>query len=238
MVEVLTTELVFSFPEVDASAELRIHFQHAASPGRPIPIARQSVPTEFRFACAGRMTMQLRPKVVGQRSWPGWPTETLRFPFAIIASVGGLNALTGDRSNTLVRAPQNYFVSPPQGGIDGYFVGNSVHPFRITGDAALDSTRLDLSVFPMKAETWRFLMDRRRRCGGEVVDAIAGQTLTHGGERQCEPLYEDPCCLGDWDQNHVERATIWLRVSGNEGSKWCRYGSLRAFEEPVRMNAS
>jgi hypothetical protein len=64
----------------------------------------------------------------------------------------------------------------------------------------------------MKGETWSALMDRRRMSGW-VQRVITGLTLPYGGERQCESVYEDLCCFGDWDQSREESAMVWLRKS-------------------------
>src|SRR5262249_5295192 len=137
-------------------------------------------------------------------------TSGVRYPFAVLLSVGGINALTGDRSTAaLVRSPQNYFASPPQGGIDGYFLGGQVYPFRAGGESPLIRTRLEITVFPMKSEAFAYLQHRLRLIPGPGP-SVRGLTLLHGGERQCEPIYEDLCCIGDWDQSQEEKATIWL----------------------------
>jgi hypothetical protein len=203
-------ELVFAFPEVNASAELRVSFRRADPPEERVSIA-DPIDGGLPLATGGRLVMHLRPKFVHQESyWTG--TQTIRYPFAVLVTVAGMNALTGEPSKSLSRAPQNYFASPPQGGIDGYFVRGVVHPFRGGGELPQESTRLDLKVFPMKSETWAALMDRRRMSGWGPA-AISGLTLPYGGERQCEPVYEDLCCFGDWDQSRGESATVWLRRS-------------------------
>jgi hypothetical protein len=154
--------------------------------------------------------MHLRPKVVGQEFWYGIGRQTLRYPFAVLVTVGGRNALTGEPSSSLNRSPQNYFASPPQGGIDGYFFRGQVHPFRGVGDCPQDRARLEIKVFPMKREVWANLMERRRMSGW-YYPVITGLTITHGGERQCEPVYEDLCCFGEWEQSRGESATVWLK---------------------------
>jgi hypothetical protein len=154
--------------------------------------------------------MHLRPKVVYQESWYGTETQTFRYPFAVLVTVGGLNALTGEPASSLIRSPQNYFSSPPQGGIDGYFVRGKVRPFRSAGDEPQEKVRLEIKVFPMKGEVWEDFMRRRHLCGW-YHPVITGLTITHGGERHCEPVYEDLCCLGEWDQRASESAMVWLK---------------------------
>src|SRR5205085_1110383 len=119
-------------------------------------------------------------------------------PFALLVSVGGKNAITGELSTTLMRSPQNYFTTPPQGGIDGYFLGGRVHPFRAGGEAAASQTRLEIKVFPMKAKAFAYLKRQLQLIPGSGPSPLRGITLQHGGERQCEPIYEDICGLGSW----------------------------------------
>src|SRR5262249_49773895 len=112
-------------------------------------------------------------------------------------------------ASTLVRSPQNYFSTPPQGGIDGYFLDGQVHPFRAAPAAHWNQTRLLIKVFPMKAEALAHYMRQLQLIPGPGP-MISGLTLTHGGERQCDPIYEDVCCLGVWDQSREEQATVWV----------------------------
>src|SRR5437868_15304504 len=113
MVDATDTDLVFSFLDVDEVATLAVHFCGVDSPKERIRI--HGSPGEgIRMATVGRIVMYLKPG----------------YPFAVLMSVRGRNAITGELATTLSREPQNYFSSPPQGGIDGYFLDVQVHPFR------------------------------------------------------------------------------------------------------------
>jgi len=127
----------------------------------------------------------------------------------VVVTVAGTNALTGEVAGTRLTRPQNYFVAPPQGGIDGYLMSGQVHPFVACGDVADDRMPVDIAVVPMKAEAFKHLEHKRRLTPGP---APWGEhfILPYGGERRCEPLYEDVCSLGDWDQDRQERFTVWL----------------------------
>src|SRR5262245_44874303 len=105
MVEINQTDLVFAFPDIDEEAILRIRFCPTDSPGERIRIIQAKEEAPLRLAAEGTFVMYLQPK----------------YPFAVLLSVGGKNAITGMPSTTLERTPQNYFTCPPQGGIDGYF---------------------------------------------------------------------------------------------------------------------
>jgi hypothetical protein len=211
MTEIRDNNLVFAFPAVNPSAELRIHYRRADASQALVPLVSEPIDGAFLLAGQGPLVMHLRPKVAFEESWYGSGTQKVRYPFAILLTVGGVNALTGERSSLLVRSPQNYFVSPPQGGIDGYFVGGRVMPFRAGEASRPDSTRLEVKVFPVKSETWAHWMHQKSLVGWGHA-AISGLTLAHGGERECEPIYEDLCCNGDWDQSRGAKASVWLKA--------------------------
>lgn len=210
MVDIKSNELIFAFPDVNSSAELHVHFRHVDTPEESVPIIQEPIDGGILLAARGRLVMHLRPKVVPEEFLYGIEPQTIRYPFAVLVTVGGINALTGEPSSSLTRSPQNYFASPPQGGIDGYFVRGEVYPFQGCGEAPRDRIRLEIKVFPMKGEMWTHLMNQKRRCGWSPP-VITGLTIAHGGERQCEPVYEDLCCIGDWDQSRGENATVWVK---------------------------
>jgi hypothetical protein len=65
----------------------------------------------------------------------------------------------------------------------------------------------------MKQEAIAYYKDQKRLIPGPGPKII-GLILLHGGERQCEPIYEDLCCLGDWDRSRGERAAVWVSGEG------------------------
>jgi len=203
MVEINETDLVFAFPEVDEEAILRAHFCPTEAPGQRIHIAANSA-APIRLAAEGPFIMYLQPNDARRDCL----YHSLRYPFALLVSVGGKNAITGVPSATLDRSPQNYFSSPPQGGIDGYFSDGRVHPFRAASEAARDQTRLEIRVFPMKSKAMARFRFQTGLIPGWGPSALRGITLLHGGERQCEPIYEDICSIGRWDKEHEERALV------------------------------
>jgi hypothetical protein len=131
-----------------------------------------------------------------------------------LISVGGKNAITGVPSTTLDRSPQNYFTSPPQGGIDGYFRDGRIHPFRAVSEAAVSQTRLEIRVYPMKIKAMAYFRVQTGLIPGPGPSALRGITLLHGGERRCESIYEDICNIGSWDKDHEERASLWVGGGG------------------------
>jgi hypothetical protein len=205
MVEINETDLVFAFPGVDEEAILRVHFSPVDSPGQRIRIeAGPGAP--IRLAGEGPFVMYLQSNLAPR----GCLYQSLRYPFALLVSVGGKNAITGVPSVTLDRSPQNYFSSPPQGGIDGYFRDGRVHAFRAVSESAVNQSRLEIRVFPMKSKAMAHFRFQTGLIPGPGPSALRGITLLHGGERQCEPIYEDICNLGSWDKDHEERALLWV----------------------------
>jgi hypothetical protein len=205
MVEINETDLVFAFPDVDEEAMLRVHFCLAESPGQRIRIEAEPG-SAIRPAAEGPFVMYLQPNLARRDCLD----RSLRYPFALLVSVGGKNAITGVPSTTLDRSPQNYFSSPPQGGIDGYFRAGGVHPFRAVSKAAVNQTRLDIRVYPMKSKVMAHFRLQTRLIPGPEPSALRGITLLHGGERHCEPIYEDIFNIGSWDKDHEERASLWV----------------------------
>jgi hypothetical protein len=205
MIEINETDLVFAFPDVDEEAILRVHFCPTDAPGHPIRIEIGPGET-VRLAAEDPFVMYLQPNVARRDCL----YRSLRYPFAVLVSVGGKNAITGVPSATLDRSPQNYFTSPPQGGIDGYFRDGRVHPFRAVNEAAVNRARLEIRVFPMKIKAMAYFRYQTKLIPGPDPSALRGITLLHGGERQCEPIYEDICNIGSWDKDHEERALLWI----------------------------
>jgi hypothetical protein len=95
--------------------------------------------------------------------------------------VGGKNAITSVPSSTLDRSPQNYFTSPPQGGIDGYFRDGRVYALRAVNEAAVNQKLLDIRVFPMKRKAMDYFRFQTRLIPGPDPSALRGITLLHGG---------------------------------------------------------
>jgi hypothetical protein len=205
--------LVFAFPDVNPAAELGIHFRRNDGSEEPVLVIDEPVDGGYMLQGQGTLEMHLRPKIAFEEHWYGSEPKQVRFPFAVLLAVAGRNALTGEPSNSLIRSPQNYFASPPQGAIDGYFVGGRVLPFRCGEMSPWERTRLTIVVFPVKKETWDHWMYQKSLCGWSHP-VISGLTLEHGGERQCEPIYEDLCCIGDWDQSRATKVSVWLKDSG------------------------
>src|SRR5687767_10812380 len=103
MVELHEKELVFSFPEVDERAVLRLHFSALSAPDEKVGIRPQPIQGGFLLETREKVVLHLRPQLIGSH----------RYPFAALVAVDGINALTGEAYTTLSRSPQNYFVSPP-----------------------------------------------------------------------------------------------------------------------------
>jgi len=201
MLQVDADHLVLSFPNVHHGAALRLDFRAPDRPDRPVALVA-GTDGGFRLSSPGRVVLHLRPDAGGSTS-----------PFAVVLSVGGANALTGVAGSTRLARPQNYFVTPPQGGIDGYFSGGRVRPFVACAEEAEGRLPLDIDVIPVKADAYDYATRGRRMCGAGYGWGTTFE-LPGGGERQCEPVYEDIFGLGDWDDRRRERLAVWLHAPG------------------------
>jgi hypothetical protein len=201
-----TGDLLFSFPIVDRFAVLRIQFcRHGTKEQLPVDRAGD----DFSVETSAPVDIHLRPELVDKDRSIRWDRKAdLYYPFAVMLMVRGINALTGTRISELRSQPQNYFVTPPQGAIDGYFVNGEVQPFR--SSAQPEGIRLDFSVYPMRSREFGELMQRPMLIGGSGHVTPSGITLMHGGERQIEPVYEDWRSIGDWDQDHRQIVVVRL----------------------------
>jgi hypothetical protein len=205
MLDVNDTDLVFASPDVDDEAILRVYFSPPDSPNQRIRL-ECGADASIRLAGEGSFMMYLQPNHAHRNV----RYRSLRYPFALLVSVGGRNAITGVPSTSVDRSPQNYFSSPPQGGIDGYFREGRVHTFRAVSEAVASQPRLEIRAFPMKRKAMDSFLFSTALIPGPGPSAFRGITLIHGGERQCEPIYEDICNLGSWDKEHEERAALWV----------------------------
>jgi hypothetical protein len=200
-----TLNLSFPFPMWTRRPYCASIFFGPDSPEERIPI-REAPGGHIRLAMVGRFVMCLRPNVVRRDRL----YRQARYPFAMLVSVGGRNAITSEVSTNLIRSPQNYFATPSQGGIDGYYVGGRVYPFRSTTETPTSQIHLEVKVFPMKCKAFAYFKHQLKLIPGWGASALRGVTLLHGGERQCEPIYEDICSLGDWDKDGEERVIILI----------------------------
>src|SRR5262245_46547811 len=107
MIDVNETDLVFAFPDVDEEAILRVHFCPTGSPSQRIGITG-SLGSALRLGADGPIVMYLQPNDA-RRDCKYQSFRPLRYPFALLVSMGGKNAITGVPSATLDRSPQNYF---------------------------------------------------------------------------------------------------------------------------------
>jgi hypothetical protein len=196
MLQINDAELVFTFSDVHDAAILGSRFCPVDSPEHWIRLENPSAGT-IRLVAECRFMMYMLPG---------------RYAFALQVSIGGKNAITGEVSTMMRHTPQNYFTTPPQGGIDGYFRDGHVHPFRVSQEEAANQERLEIKVFPMKRKLFDYFRHQEQLIPGPGPSAFRGMTLQHGGERQCEPIYEDLCNLGSWDREHEERSSVCIHV--------------------------
>ena len=55
----------------------------------------------------------------------------------------------------------------------------------------------------MKSKAMAHFRFQTKLIPGPGPSALRGITLLHGGERQCEPIYEDICNIGSWDKDDI-----------------------------------
>jgi len=185
--------LFFRFRELGENAKLAITFRLAEAPQGVARLVPSATGDGFMFEALGRVSLHL----------------TSELPFAVLATIEGKNVLTGDdRASSLLR-PQNYFATPPQRVIEGYFDGQQFQPFYACGIESDNRMPLLLKVFPMKATELAWFENESKKCGynprGWGTTFILDSQACGG-----EPIFEDTRCLGDWDQNSVDEAIIWL----------------------------
>ena len=195
MIQANDEELVISFPELDDEANLRIYFSKVDAFNENLRI-RSFIDQSVELAGCGRFVVHLRP-------------ENRFSPFAVVMCVDNRNVITGDDSMVLRRDPQNYFATPPQGGIDGYFLDGHVLPFHVGPAGQAHPSSLAIKAFPIGREALEF-WKYNRSLSGNPHYLINDLTLAHGGPRQCEPIYEDMCSIGDWDTRHSEEFAVRL----------------------------
>jgi hypothetical protein len=213
MLDVGSDHLVASFPDVHPHAMLHVSFRKADGPAAGAAVALAERHEDgFVLGAAGRLMLHLRPRPLDEGN--GWESLAMRYPFAVVVRVGGRNAISGEVAGERLGRPQDYFVTPPQGGIDGYLAGGEVRPLVACGDAADDTTPMDVTVMPMKTEAFAFLERKLHLIPGPRGWGMEFTLPSGGGERRCEPLYEDLGSPGDWDQDRRERIRVWLHGWG------------------------
>jgi hypothetical protein len=143
MIELLDSQLVFSFPDVHPHAKLNLNFQRTLripDDGRNYPLPPglgrfplrhvddfASVPASWRER-GGVMF----PMFQSEAMWISFtsdydPERGVDYPFAIKVATGKINAVSGQAwANGLNRRPQDYMVAPRQPWLDGYCVEKGV----------------------------------------------------------------------------------------------------------------
>ncbi|MCP4572673.1 MAG: hypothetical protein GY838_10015 [bacterium] len=166
--------------------------------------------------------------------------SNIGFPFLVMISAGGINAVTGDTWSTrAVAEPQNYCVVPRQPWLDGFCVRKGeIRQFvamplghgytaeeQITGRA--DMGGVQVVVYPMKAESWEKLKSRSRphamyRIGSATASepSCADMGLGAGG-RMRQEIYDDEFGLDAWEFDHgascfvhIANSLTWRAITG------------------------
>lgn len=151
--------------------------------------------------------------------WMGFH-GTLWKPNAIIVSVGGINALTGQHDQPGLSAdPQNYLVTPAQPWLDGINLGAGVIRQFVavplghgdTVEAALTGEErrggIQITVFEPMAGVFPEHPPVEQPEGPARSGGAAG--MGAGGQMR-QKLYPDPYGVDVWDQSTFGRAEIYL----------------------------
>lgn len=262
MVRLENDTLIFTFPEVHEDAKLRVRFQRTLripDDGRdyPLPPGLGRFPMAHVDDHADRVP---RPwKAHGGVMLPMYQSEAMwlsftgAYPMAVKVAAGRINAVTGaEWTNELHRAPQDYVVTPNQPWLDGFVVEKGlIRQFvamplgagysaeeQITGQA--EHGGVQLVAYPVRAEVWERILERRRReaalfdripmgsaLRSQVAEAAAPRDtasmdmgLSAGG-RMRQEIYSDHRDLSEWDTSvrsrcyvHLANSLVWRQVTG------------------------
>ncbi len=263
MIELKHNQLKFSFPQVHPKATLSIDFQRTLripddDHDYPLPPGLGSFPLQHVDDHAGNVPPSwlqhggvMMPMFQSEAMWLSFGSTYLEdhqhgYPFAIKVATGKCCALSGQTwREGLQREPQNYLTVPEQPWLDGYVVAKGlIRQFvamplgsgysaeeQLTGKA--EHGGLQLSVYPMKRETFERRFPKIRRFRGAprelACDAFCGVSemsspamgLAAGGKMRQE-IYDDPFDLNDWqiDANsrcfvHFANSLLWQSITGS-----------------------
>ncbi len=243
MIELNEDGLVFTFPEVHASARLVIDFQrtlripddgkeHSLPPGlgsfplRHVDDFAASVPPAW-IEHGGVML----PMYQSEALWICFDADD--YPFAVRVATGKVDAVTGKTwKDGIARKPQNYLSIPEQPWLDGYCVGKGVirqfvaMPLgagytaeeQVTGKA--EHGGIQILVHPMKAEAYERLRKKREGLGlrrnGMVLEMACLPCPSMGlapGGKMRQEIHADPFSLADWDLTHASRCFVHIANS-------------------------
>lgn len=250
MIRIQNDNLRFEFPRVHEDAVLRISFQrtlripdndqvHYLPPGlgrfplRNIDQYRAAIP-EAWIQQGGVMM----PMFQSEAMWFSFSSDD-GFPFLLMISAGGVNAVTGDpHDGRPVADPQNYLVVPEQPWLDGFCVARGeIRQFvaaplgegytaeeQLTGQAQHGGVQF--TVVPMKRERWlEILKKRSSRVREETMfcmDLCTNKSMGLGaGGRMRQEIYDDPHGFDVWDLDarshcflHIANSLTWRAITG------------------------
>lgn len=250
MIHIHHDSLRFEFPKVHADASLSIDFHrtlripddgqvHYLPPGlgrfplRNIDQYSDTAPEAWREQ--GGVMM---PMFQSEAMWMSFGSDE-RYPFLLMISAGGVNAVTGDpHDGRPVADPQNYVVVPEQPWLDGFCVApGEIRQFvaaplgegytaeeQLTGRA--EHGGVQLTVVPMKRERWLEILKEREQqiryspgYGMEICECKS-IGLAPGG-RMRQQIFDDPYGFDAWDRDarshcflHIANSLSWRAITG------------------------
>lgn len=236
MIENISKELVFSFPEVHEDAQLRINFQRTLripddDRNYSLPPGLGRFPLKHVDDCAQNVPSPwlehggiLLPMYQSEAMWICFDGD---YPFAVKVATGKINAVSGKAwQNGLNRDPQDYVVVPDQPWLDGFCVEEGVirqfvaMPLgagytaeeQLTGEA--EHGGLQILVYPIKREVYL------RRCREQnpvgyccefsmMAKPVPSMGLAPGG-RMKQQIYRDHFRPDDWCTDHSSRCFVHI----------------------------
>lgn len=252
MVELKRDALAITFAEIHADARLAIEFQRTLripddDSDYSLPPGLGRFPLRHVDDFVDRLPEQwaihggvMLPMYQSEAMWLNFSSPT-GYPFAVKVATGKINAVTGEQwGEGLHRTPQDYLSIPEQPWLDGYCVEEGIirqfvaMPLRagysaeeqLTG--AAEHGGIQLAIYPLKAEVWNRLRERRRDEIHMLMDAPmacaspAEMGLAPGG-RMRQEIYDDPFKVSDWDTSHRSRcfvhitnSLVWRQITDEE----------------------
>jgi hypothetical protein len=168
---------------------------------------------------------------------PVYPSEAMwiefaqdGYPCAVKIGVGAFNAVNGEPwTEDLKDAEGDYIVAPPQGWLDGFYIGNNrVRQFVAKSGGQGEEGGLRIVAYPMKLKHYRRLLFKRRVLAFSwlrhlVSGGLGQQELILGlGGRVKEGIYADPHGFDAWNLDARARCVVtlidpeqWRKLTGS-----------------------
>lgn len=259
MIELQSSQLVFSFPDVHEDAVCRIGFQRTLripddNRDYPLPAGLGRFPLAHVKHHADRLPNEwkaqggvLLPMYQAEAMWIEFPDHCQHhYPCAVKIAAGKINAVSGTPwSEPLAKEDQDYVVTPGQPWLDGFSVGNGlIRQFvamplgagytaeeQLTGAAQCGG--LQIIVYPMKRARYEVILQARAEALKRVseIEEVAFQRSMGlaPGGLMRQSISIDLEGVDAWDQEHPSRCCVHILNS----AQWQAGTGRPAPETPV-----